>query len=75
MGGGSGSNLEGDDKVVLDEYNADLTLKLEDEYSLSPESKKGFGFMWHGVRATHGVGPGHRVVFEVCELCVRSLWL
>ena len=65
MGLGSGSNLEDGDKVILDEYNADLTLKFEDNYTISPMSKKGFGFMWHGVRATHGVGPGTRAVFEV----------
>ena len=68
MGLGSGSAIEADDKVTLDEYNADLTLKFEDPYTISPMSKKGFGFMWHGVRATHGVGPGNKAVFEVTVL-------
>ena len=65
MGGGSGAHLEGEEKVILDEYNADLTLKFNDEYSVSPLSSKGFGFMWHGVRSTHGLGPGNRAVYEV----------
>ena len=65
MGGGTGANLGDEEKVVLDEYNADLTLKFADQYSISPLSNKGFGFMWHGVRATHGVGPGNKAVFEV----------
>ena len=73
MGGGSGSNVEGGEQVVLDEYNADLTLKFNDPYSLSPQSKKGFGFMWHGVRATHGVGPGNKAVFEVGLRFIASL--
>ena len=30
MGGGSGPNVEGGEQVVLDEYNADLTLKFND---------------------------------------------
>lgn len=53
-----------DTNVILDKYNSDLNLKLEEKYKCHPLSNDGFAFMWAGVRATYGVTKG-RIAFEI----------
>lgn len=52
--------------VALDWYNSDLSLVIskEDFLSAQPLTMQGFGYVWHGVRATYGFTRG-RVFFEV----------
>ncbi|KAF2356981.1 SAP domain [Trinorchestia longiramus] len=52
--------------LVLDWYNSDLSLKIDQTTRLSacPMSDKSFCYMWHGVRGTYGFTEG-RVFFEV----------
>lgn len=51
--------------VALDWYNSDLSLVIskEDFLSAQPLTMQGFGYVWHGVRATYGFTRG-RVFFE-----------
>jgi len=55
-----------DSLCILDWYNSDLNLNIQTEDFCSAEavSKKGFGYMWAGARATYGATRG-RVCFEV----------
>ncbi|KAG0716808.1 Heterogeneous nuclear ribonucleoprotein U-like protein 1 [Chionoecetes opilio] len=52
--------------VALDWYNSDLSLVIskDDFLSAQPLTMQGFGYVWHGVRATYGFTRG-RVFFEV----------
>lgn len=51
--------------VLLDRFNADLSLKVnENNLSASPFTEGGFAMMWTGVRATYGV-KGGKVAYEV----------
>jgi len=51
--------------VVLDWYNSDMSVKIEREKYLSatPMTEHGFGYVWHGVKATYGFTQG-RVYYE-----------
>lgn len=55
-----------EDKLALDWFNSDLTLKVSKEDFLTGEPffKDGWGYVWSGVRATHGFESG-KVFFEV----------
>lgn len=52
--------------VLLDWYNSDLSLLInkEDFLSAQPLTTQGFGYVWHGVRATYGFTRG-RIFYEV----------
>ncbi|XP_076036256.1 uncharacterized protein LOC143022126 isoform X1 [Oratosquilla oratoria] len=52
--------------VVLDWYNSDMSLIIskEDRLSAYPLTGQGFGYVWHGVRATYGFTKG-KVFYEV----------
>lgn len=51
--------------VLLDRFNADLSLKInENNLSASPFTEGGFAMMWTGVRANYGV-KGGKVAYEV----------
>lgn len=51
--------------VALDWYNSDLSVIIskEDYLSAQPLTMQGFGYVWHGVRATYGFTHG-RVFYE-----------
>lgn len=55
-----------DNKVVLDDYNSDLHLRIDpDRYEAEPlTDPPGFCYCWAGVRATHGVCRG-KAYYEV----------
>ncbi|XP_064092995.1 heterogeneous nuclear ribonucleoprotein U-like protein 1 isoform X2 [Macrobrachium nipponense] len=52
--------------VLLDWYNADSSLLIdhEDFLSAQPLTTQGFGYAWHGVRATYGFTKG-RIFYDV----------
>lgn len=51
--------------VLLDRFNADLSLKInENNLSASPFTEGGFAMMWTGVRANYGI-KGGKVAYEV----------
>ncbi|XP_045583162.2 heterogeneous nuclear ribonucleoprotein U-like protein 1 isoform X2 [Procambarus clarkii] len=52
--------------VALDWYNSDLSLIIskEDYLSAQPLTMQGFGYVWHGVRASYGFTHG-RIFYEV----------
>ncbi|CAL4107107.1 unnamed protein product [Meganyctiphanes norvegica] len=51
--------------VVLDWYNSDMSVKIDRENYLSatPMTEHGFGYVWHGIKATYGFTQG-RVYYE-----------
>lgn len=55
-----------EDKVMLSWYDSDLNqyMELPDMKFVTPISEGGFGHMWAGARATHGVKSG-KVCYEV----------
>ncbi|XP_068210921.1 heterogeneous nuclear ribonucleoprotein U-like protein 1 [Palaemon carinicauda] len=60
--------------VLLDWYNSDLSLLInkEDFLSAQPLTMQGFGYVWHGVRATYGFTRG-RIFYEVKVLDYLSV--
>jgi hypothetical protein len=50
--------------LFLDDSDLNLQIGTSDFCNVKANSKHGFGYMWAGVRATHGALKG-RVCFEV----------